>query len=192
MEKIKKRFSGPLILVVGNSSSGKDSIISGVIEKYPPNKKKIFSPRRYITRPPSENEKNYSISLEEFNEMDKNGKFSLSWRIYGLCYGVPIEIDEYLEKGHSVIVNVSRMIVDDAKSIYENIKVIFIEVPLDITISRLKERGRETGPLIQQRIERAKAHQTFKAADLIVDNSGTLDDAINQVLDYIINNTENK
>ncbi|MFX1277683.1 MAG: phosphonate metabolism protein/1,5-bisphosphokinase (PRPP-forming) PhnN [Promethearchaeota archaeon] len=187
MEKKKKKFSGTLILVVGNSSSGKDSIISGVIKRYPLNKKKIYSPKRYITRPPSESEKNYSISPEEFEEMEKNGKFSLSWKIYGLCYGIPIEIDEYLENGHHVIINVSRMIIDEAKSIYENIKVIFIEVPLEIIISRLKERGRESEALIQKRIERAKTYQTFKKVDLIVDNSGELDDAINQLLSYIIN-----
>ncbi len=186
MGSVKKGFEGTLFLVTGNSSSGKDSIISGLLDKYPPKNKKLVSIKRYITRPPSGTEKNYYITTQGFEDREKKGLFSLSWRIYGLCYGVPIEIDKYLDNGDSVIVNVSRTIVNEAKNTYENIKVIFIKVPLEIIISRLKDRGRETDHLIQQRVERAKTHQEFKDADLIVDNSGDLDNAINQVLDYVI------
>ena len=117
--------------------------------------------------------------------MEKKGRFSLSWRIYGLCYGVPIEIEKYLEKGHSVIVNVSRMIINEARDKYKNVKVVFIKVPLEITISRLRDRGRESEVLIQQRIARAKTHQTLEDADLIVDNSGDKENGINQLLSYI-------
>ena len=185
VEKLKKNYGGFLFLITGNSSSGKDSIISGVINKYFLKKPKLIQARRYVTRPTSETENNFSISKDEFEEMEKGGRFSLSWRIYELCYGVPIEIEKYLEKGDSVILNVSRMIINEARNKYKNVKVVFIKVPLEITISRLKERGRESEKLIQQRIERAKTHQTLEDADLVVDNSGNLDDAINRVLSYI-------
>jgi ribose 1,5-bisphosphokinase len=154
--------------VVGNSGSGKDSIISGAVENYPSNLKKPFIPKRYITRRPSEFEYNIYISPIEFKEMANQGKFALKWHIYGLDYGVPIEIDDWLKKGHSVIVNVSRKVIDEAQKQYRNIKVIFIEVPFEITIERIKKRGRESEKRINERIERAKTHQKLPKADFVV------------------------
>ncbi|MFX0030198.1 MAG: phosphonate metabolism protein/1,5-bisphosphokinase (PRPP-forming) PhnN, partial [Candidatus Hermodarchaeota archaeon] len=115
-----KTFKGTLFLVVGNSGSGKDSIISGVINKYPSNLKQLYAPKRYITREPSEFEDNIAITPEEFRKMEMNGKFALKWQIYGLNYGIPIEIESQLEKGHSVIINVSRTIVKEARKKYKN------------------------------------------------------------------------
>ena len=185
-EKKKKVFSGTLFLVVGNSGSGKDSIIKGVLEKYPSDLKSIRLTQRYITRPPSGDEDNISISPEEFRKMSKQGKFALEWHIYGLDYGVPIEIDSCLKKGHPVLVNVSRTIVEEARSIYRNISVVFIKVPFEITFQRIKERARESGKLLQERIQRAKDNQTFPDADFIVDNSGELEIAIDQFLSYLL------
>jgi ribose 1,5-bisphosphokinase len=142
--------------------------------------------KRYITRPPSDTEKNISITAKEFQKMKSNGEFALNWHIYGLDYGVPIEIDEWLKDGHLVVVNVSRTIVPLARQKYKNIKVVFIEVPFEVTLERIKERGRETGKRLEERIERARQNQKFPGADFIVDNSGNLDVAINQFLEYLI------
>ena len=185
-EKKKKAFSGTLFLVVGNSGSGKDSIIKAVIERYPSDLKNIRLTQRYITRPPSENEDNISVIPEEFREMSKQNKFALEWHIYGLDYGVPIEIDSWLKKGHPVLVNVSRTIVKKACEIYRNLKIIFIEVPFEITLRRLKARARESGKRLEERIERAKKNQKFSDADFIVDNSEELENAVNQFLNYLV------
>lgn len=185
-EKMKKDFSGTLFLVVGNSGSGKDSIIKAVLKNYPSDLKSIRLTQRYITRPASENEDNISISTEEFREMSKQGKFALKWHIYGLDYGVPIEIDSWLKKGHPVLVNVSRTILKKTCEIYRNLKIIFIEVPFEITLKRLKARARESGKRLEERIERAKKNQKFSDADFIVDNSEELENAINQFLNYLV------
>lgn len=176
--------------MVGNSGSGKDSIISTAMEQYSSNNNPIYVAKRYITRKSSEFEDNYGITPEEFKEMNALGNFALKWIIYGLQYGVPIEIDLWLSKGHSVIVNVSRMIIKEAREQYKNLKVIFIEVPFEVTLNRIKERGRESGKILQERINRAKSHQKFPDADLVVDNSGKLENAVSQFLDYIIKSTE--
>ncbi len=183
---MRKKFPGTLFLIVGNSGSGKDSIIMGAIKKYPSNLMSVFLTKRYITRPPSEFEDNYTITEEQFNKMDKQGEFALKWHIYHLDYGVPIEIDHWLKKGHPVIVNVSRTIVKEARKLYENLKIVFIEVPFKITLQRVKDRGREKGKLLDERIERARTHPKFPEADFTVDNSGDLEDAIDQFLNYLI------
>ena len=119
-----KKYSGTLFLVVGNSGSGKDSIISGVLKNYPSEMKKIYAPKRYITRPPSKFEENILISAKKFTEMDKKEKFVLKWHIYDLDYGISKEIEEYLKNGHPVIINVSRKIIKEAREKYENVRVI--------------------------------------------------------------------
>jgi len=191
-EKMNKTFSGTLFLVIGNSGSGKDSIIKAVLERYPSDLKSIRLTQRYITRSPSEDEDNISISPEEFREMSKQGKFALEWHIYGLDYGVPIEIDSWLKNGHPVIVNVSRTIVKKAREIYRNLKIIFIEVPFEITLKRLKARARESGKRLEERIERAKKNQKYSDADFVVDNSEELENAVNQFLNYVISVVKGK
>ncbi|MHA1669375.1 MAG: phosphonate metabolism protein/1,5-bisphosphokinase (PRPP-forming) PhnN [Promethearchaeota archaeon] len=182
----KKNYPGWLILVVGNSGSGKDSIMKGVKEKFLPELKSLFLAQRFITRPSSETENNIAVSPEEFKKMSSQGKFALKWHIYELDYGIPIEIDEWMKKGHTVLVNVSRSIVKKARDIYQNIKVVFVEVPFEITLKRLKERARESGKRLEERIQRAKENQTYPNADFVVDNSGELEIAIDQFLSYLI------
>lgn len=180
-----KAYPGTLILIVGNSGSGKDSIINGVAEKYPKNLQRFHTVKRYITRPPSETEDNYFVNSKEFNDMSNQGKFALQWHIYGLDYGVPIEIEEWLKNGDIVIANVSRTIINNAKKKYKNLKVVFVDVPFEITLQRVKDRERESKQRLKERIERARNNQQFPKADFVVDNSGDLDDAITQLLNYI-------
>ncbi|NVM19630.1 MAG: phosphonate metabolism protein/1,5-bisphosphokinase (PRPP-forming) PhnN [Candidatus Lokiarchaeota archaeon] len=192
MTENKKNFPGMLILVVGNSGSGKDSIIKGVKERYHSEFKSLYLTQRYITRAASDTEDNITITPEKFKKMSTQGEFALEWHIYGLDYGVPIEIDGWLKKGHPVLVNVSRLIVKKAREIYQNILVVFIEVPFEITLKRVKERARESGVRLEERIQRAKQNQKFPDADFSVDNSGNLEDAINQFLNYLLTAVKGK
>ncbi|MHA1104890.1 MAG: phosphonate metabolism protein/1,5-bisphosphokinase (PRPP-forming) PhnN [Promethearchaeota archaeon] len=182
----KKVYPGWLILVVGNSGSGKDSIIKGVKEKFPLDLNNLYLAQRFITRLSSDTEDNIAVTPEEFEKMSLQGRFALEWHIYDLDYGVPKEIDDWLEKGHLVLVNVSRSIVKEARDIYQNILVVFIEVPFEITLKRIKERARESGERLEERIQRAKNNQNFPDADFIVGNSGVLEDAIDQFLNYVL------
>ena len=186
VNKNKKNFPGLLVLVVGNSGSGKDSIMKGVKERFPSELKSLYLTQRFITRPSSDTEDNISITPEEFKKMSLQGGFGLEWHIYGLDYGVPIEIDDWMKNGHLVLVNVSRSIVKKARDIYQNILVVFIEVPFEITLKRIKERARESGERLEERIQRAKKNQSFPDADFIVDNSGDLEDAINKFLNCLL------
>jgi ribose 1,5-bisphosphokinase len=180
-----KSYVGWLILVVGNSGSGKDSIMKGVRDQFPSDSKNLYLAQRFITRPSSDTEDNLTVTPEHFKKMSLQGKFALEWHIYGLDYGVPIEIDGWLRDGHIVLVNGSRTVVKKAREIYQNIKVVFIEVPFEITLKRIKVRGRESGQNLEERIRRAKNNQKYLDADFIVDNSGDLEDAITQFLNYV-------
>ena len=178
-------FLGTLFLIVGNSGSGKDSIITGVIKEFPSNLIQIYAPKRYITRPPSEFERSISITIKGFKELEEKGKFALKWHIYELDYGVPIDIEKWLKKGHPVIVNVSRTVIEMARKKYKNTKVVFIEVPFEITLQRIRDRKRENEELLKKRIERAKQNQKLPTADFTIDNSGELNNAVYQLIEYI-------
>jgi len=183
---MKKDYDGVLFLIVGNSGSGKDTLIRAIVERYPSDHKQILTPKRYITRAPSETEENISITEEDFQKLAKKGKFAFEWHIYGLSYGVPLIIDDWLSSGHPVIINVSRKIVEEAREKYKNLKVIFVNVPFEVSVKRLKERKRESESQLKQRIERARTHQKYDEADFVVDNSGLLENAIEIILDYIL------
>jgi ribose 1,5-bisphosphokinase PhnN len=77
------------------------------------------------------------------------------------------------------------MIVKEARQKYQKVKEIFVEVPFEITYQRLKDRKRESEDLLKQRIERARKNQKFPEADFVVDNSGNLDDSIDELLKYL-------
>ena len=179
----QKDFAGYLILVIGNSGSGKDSIIKETIRKN--QTLNLYSPKRYITRKPSEDENNVFLTNEEYQMKSDQGEFALEWEIYNLKYGVPIEIDDWLRKGYHTIINVSRTVVEEAKQKYQKCKVVFVEVPFHIILKRLEKRGRENEAGLKERIERAKQNMKHPSADFNIDNSGSLESAVNQFLNYV-------
>ncbi len=186
----KSSTSGVLFLVVGNSGSGKDSVIAGVRTLWNssnPSFPSIHVPTRYITRPSHESEDFVSISLDNFQQMKNKDKFAFWWHIYELDYGVPASIFEWLEKGDFVLVNVSRNIIPQVKAKIPNTQIIFVSVPFAVTKARILSRGRENpdDPVFQARIERARNRQTLPEADIVIDNAGDLENAISDLADKL-------
>ncbi|MHA1391354.1 MAG: phosphonate metabolism protein/1,5-bisphosphokinase (PRPP-forming) PhnN, partial [Promethearchaeota archaeon] len=64
-------------MVVGNSGSGKDSIMKGVKERYPSDLMSLYLTQRYITRPYSDTEDNIAVTPEDFKIMSLQGEFVL-------------------------------------------------------------------------------------------------------------------
>ena len=178
---------GILFLVVGNSGSGKDSLITEVQKQFPLTEKTLIVPKRVITRPPSPETEDFdSVNESTFLEMKKNGKFVLDWFSYGIYYGIQKTVLEYLDQGHLVVVNVSRQVIDEARKTIPSTKVIFVHVPFEISEARIRERGREDPTAITSRLDRARKNQILQGADFIVDNSGKLEDAGREMLKYIL------
>ncbi|MFC1803388.1 hypothetical protein ACFL0D_05415, partial [Thermoproteota archaeon] len=176
-----------LFLVIGNSGAGKDTVIRAVLEKYPSHKKTLKVPKRVVTRKSSISEDYESVDIEKFNELKKSSKFAFDWESYTHYYGIRKEIIDWLRAGHPVIVNVSRDVIKLAKQKFPSAKVIFIRVPLEVTVNRIIERGRESHDEILDRVVRARDHQDFPNADLIVDNIDKIEETSQKILDFIIN-----
>ena len=181
-------YSGNLFLIVGNSGSGKDSLLKEVLRQWPASAKPIRIPQRYITRPVHPSEPFISVTSDEFEDLKQAGKFCLTWHVYDTDYGVPVTIINWLQQGDSVIVNVSRQIIREARQQLPDLKVIFISVPLELTLQRIKARSRESedNPVFQQRLIRAQENQTLDDADFVVDNSVPLQTAAQKLLNYML------
>jgi ribose 1,5-bisphosphokinase len=177
----------PLVLIVGNSGSGKDSLIRETARQWPSERPPLMTTRRYITRPPHESEPFWSVTQAEFEQMRSQDCFCLTWTSYGMAYGVPKEILLDLGQGKPVLVNVSRSVIQPARDHLPGVRVAYVHVPLAVSIMRIKQRGREAESSLgyRDRIRRAQQHPGLAQADVIIDNSGSLEDAADQLSTYI-------
>jgi phosphonate metabolism protein PhnN/1,5-bisphosphokinase (PRPP-forming) len=168
---------GKLVLVVGPSGAGKDSLLRHAAQKLAPEKHIVF-PRRTITRTSSDaTEAHDSMSVDEFREAHENGAFAFSWEAHGLHYGVPAAIRHDLEAERTVAVNVSRAIIGEAAECFPNIAVLHVTAPVTVIAERLAQRGRETAGDIAQRIAREPPHFETRVETVTIVNDTTLERA---------------
>lgn len=162
---------GRLVLVVGPSGSGKDTIIAGAMAACATDPTVVF-PRRAVTRAASDAEDHYTLDDVAFDRAVTIGAFAFWWQAHGLKYGIPRGIDDDLRAGRTIICNVSRSIIPDIRERYANVDVVLITAPANILAERLARRGRPSDGPINERIKRNEAFLDF-AADAIVENSGS-------------------
>lgn len=169
---------GRLILVVGPSGAGKDSLIAAAAEKLSADTSYYF-PKREITRPSDAGgEDHIEVSVEDFHATRESGGYALSWEAHGLCYGVSAVFNQRIESGATVVVNVSRSVPDAARGKYPNLRVIFVTAPLDILAQRIASRGRESIEQVEARLLRAKIAMPQGSDVTVINNAGALEDAV--------------
>ena len=142
---------GTLILVVGPSGAGKDSLIDGARARLSGNGGFVF-PRRDITRAADLGGEDYNaISPAEFGRRRDAGAYSLWWGAHSLQYGVPVAIERDLRAGSRVVVNVSRAILDDARRRLGPVRVVNVTVPKQILAERLADfRALSAGEFVEK------------------------------------------
>lgn len=168
----------PLILVVGPSGAGKDSLMMGAAERLAKNPRFHFA-RRVVTRPVQPGgEAHDSIAPEVFAALEQDGFFLLSWRAHGLAYGVPRDLDSRRQDGVAVIANVSRSVIETARCHCSPVGVIAVTAPIGQLAERLAARGREDAQDIRRRLERAGAGLPRGADVVTLVNDSSLDTGI--------------
>jgi phosphonate metabolism protein PhnN/1,5-bisphosphokinase (PRPP-forming) len=136
-----------LVLVVGPSGAGKDSLLAGAKAAFAGDARVRFA-RRVITRPADpEGEDHEPVTEAEFALRD----FALSWSAHGLRYGI-VAVDT----APVVVANVSRGVIAEAAARWP-IRVIEVTAPAEVLAARLAARGRENGADVARRLERSVA-----------------------------------
>lgn len=172
---------GRLILVVGPSGAGKDTLI-GLAQDACADDPSIVFPQRVVTREASSSENNAAVSPMMFGQMLAHGEFAFQWEAHGLRYGVPRSIIDDIRGGRAVVVNVSRTIVELARRSYTNVTVVSITAPADILEQRIADRGRASDGQVEGRIRRAVV---AAEPDVVINNIGPAQDHAAQLLKVI-------
>jgi ribose 1,5-bisphosphokinase len=144
---------GRLILVVGPSGAGKDTLL-GFAKAACVDDANIVFPRRLVTRESTSSEDNVALSPDEFREALARGEFALHWEAHGHSYGLPRDIDDDIRAGRLVVVNVSRTVIEAARRAYANVVVIAITAPPEVLADRIRMRARSSDGNSEQRLSR--------------------------------------
>lgn len=166
---------GAIIVVVGPSGAGKDSVI-GFVAKHFADRQDIDFVRRVITRPSDAGgEDHESISGEVFDSRLSAGDFAVAWQAHGLKYGIPKDALEKVRAGRILIANGSRAVLGQFRQAFPRVAIVNITASPQVLASRLVARGRESEQDILNRLKR-QVPDIFDEPDVTtIDNSGPLE-----------------
>jgi phosphonate metabolism protein PhnN/1,5-bisphosphokinase (PRPP-forming) len=171
-------MEGRLVLVVGPSGAGKDSVINGAREHFRGNRKVVF-PRRFVTRlGNAAAEDHVSLTEMEFAIAVSDDAFALWWQAHGNFYGIGRSIEGDLAAGAVVVVNCSREIIAEAQQRFPKVTVVEITAPAAVLVARIVARGRETEAQALRRVNRKVVDYPPGITLLRIQNDGPLEKAV--------------
>ena len=159
---------GRLILVVGPSGAGKDTLL-GLAKAACADDPVIVFPRRVITRAASPSEDNDEVSAEAFQQALARDEYAMHWDAHGHHYALRRAIDDDIGAGRTVVANVSRTVIPAMRQAYANVVVISITAPPDVLAERIAMRARGSDGKIEHRLGRT-VDETAAAPDVTILN----------------------
>jgi ribose 1,5-bisphosphokinase len=163
-----------LIVVVGPSGAGKDSVLRGWHASL--GRAAPAVARRVITRAPDGSEPHEAVTPGDFADLRGRGVLATWWRAHGLDYGVRRSELAPLADGRWVVLNGSRAHLGVLRTQAPGVRVISVSAPADLLASRLAARGREDAAARDARL--ARAFDGPVHADLSLVNDGDLGECV--------------
>ena len=176
---------GRLVLVVGPSGAGKDTLLRLAQAACIDDQNVVF-PRRVVTRESSAAEDNIAMSPDEFRRGIDHGDFAVHWEAHGHSYALPLDINDDIRAGRAVVVNVSRTVIAALRQAYANVVVVAITAPPDVLAQRLAARARHSDGNIADRLSRS-VEDVSAQADVTILNAGSADYHSRQLVRVIRN-----
>lgn len=170
---------GRLVLVVGPSGAGKDTLIRAARSRLEHDEAFLF-PKRVVTRPASEAEDNMEADPVTFERMAEAGGFAIAWSAHGHRYGIPAVVDHAIYEGRTVVCNVSRDVIAEARRRYGHLTVVEVTAPPHVLAARIAARGRSSDGASGDRLDRRPGLPVEADATLV--NDGPAETAIGQFL----------
>lgn len=170
--------AGALVLVVGPSGAGKDTLIRGAMDVLSGDGRFVF-PRRIVTRVAVKAlEDHDSVEPAQFAANRAAGAYALDWEAHGLSYALPATIIGEMAAGKVVVANVSRHVVPGALTRFGDCHVLLVAARPEIRAARLTGRGRESAGEIAERLGREGPLMPAGIAVTEIDNSGTVAEGV--------------
>jgi len=178
--------NGALVLVVGPSGSGKDTLI-GLARNALVDDRRFIFPRRVITRTAQADAEDHdTMDLATFQSAAAEGHFALSWGAHGLHYGITANSIASLAHGDTAIINVSRQVIGAAEALGHRVTVLSIVCDTALLAERIAKRGRESADEISQRLKREAPVNVSSARLIEIRNETKPDDVSGAFIDAII------
>ena len=161
---------GRLVLVVGPSGAGKDTLLS-LAKAACADDGNIVFPRRVITREATASEENEEVSLGTFQEALARGGYAMHWEAHGHCYALSQAINDEIRLGRTVVANVSRAVIGNMRRVYADVVVVSITAPPDVLAERIAMRARSSDGRLESRLRRA-VEDASAVPDVTIVNTG--------------------
>jgi ribose 1,5-bisphosphokinase len=160
---------GALVLVVGPSGAGKDTLIAMARQMFATDPQIVF-PRRIVTRKASAAEDHDSVSPTQFDAANGQGAYAFWWEAHGLKYGLSAAIDADIRGGKTVVCNVSRAVLRELRARYARVTVVMVTAPKEVLLARLAARGRTSDGDVAGRVDRTAPEDV--GPDIMIENIG--------------------
>ena len=174
---------GRMVLVVGPSGAGKDTLIGGARAACAGDPSVVFA-RRTVTRETTSAEDHDTLTAGDFRHAVAAGRFALWWDAHGHSYGIPASADDDVRADRTVVCNVSRTIVGFARIRYASVTVVQVTAPPHVLAARLASRQRPSDGSIDARLGRRAADQDVEA-DVVIRNVSRPEVGIRRMLNVI-------
>ncbi len=154
ISQLQQIARGELVLVVGPSGAGKDTLMLAARDALADDPRIHFA-RRIVTRSSHDAAESHdTLPREQFDEARRQGAFLLSWQAHGLGYAIPRSVEHHLLANGVVVANVSRTSIPEAERLVGSVTVLHVTAPQDVLASRIAARGREPLSEIAARLAR--------------------------------------
>jgi len=174
---------GRLVLVVGPSGAGKDTLL-GLARAACADDGEIVFPRRVVTRQASVFEDNRQLTADAFRQALTQGEFAMHWQAHGHCYALSSAIDDDIRAGRTVVANVSRTVIDAMRRAYADVTVISITAPPEVLAERLAVRARGSDGQIETRLRRT-IDGAMAVPDITIRNVGSAEAHARELIEII-------
>ncbi len=183
-----------LFVICASSGAGKTTIIRELFKQIPGINFSVSATTRK-KRPGETDGKDYFyLTKEDFERKKSNNEFIETEEVHGNFYGtLKSQAEPYLNSKEIMIFDVDVKGALSIKKMYPGSVLVFIEVPFEELVRRLKSRNTETAEEIEKRASRMKMEASLKDKfDHIVDNSRGIELAVEELKKLILQYTDLK
>ena len=186
----KMPHGGRLILIVGPSGAGKDTLIAWLKDRLGGNPDIRFVTRTVTRDADIASEAHDSLSGEEFTRAERAGAFAVTWQAHGHRYGLPSSASEHVASGGIAIANGSRRNLGEIAAAFDHVVLVNVTVDPGELHRRLLARGREDETAIARRLQEAGIPLATDLPIINLDNSGRVETAGGRLLEIIGRNLD--